>query len=122
MGQPGSAGYEAVVRTTPIPQDALSCSDRDEVARAARLLAAERELTAEHVRDRIRAAASRAGIPAVRLARLVIEDRAAASGRLNARPVHEPPRDAPRRQPVQQPGRESAGPQPRGSSRARRQA
>jgi hypothetical protein len=53
----------------------LSRRPLDEVELAAQLLAAERDLSVDHVRDRMRAAASHAGIPVVRLARLVIEDR-----------------------------------------------
>lgn len=63
------------MRALPESRETLCRSHLDEVELAAQLLAAERDLTAEHVRDRLRAAASHAGVPVVHLARLVIEDR-----------------------------------------------
>lgn len=59
----------------PESRETLSRSRLDEVELAAQLLAVERELPAAHVRDRMRSAASHAGIPVAWLARLVIEDR-----------------------------------------------
>jgi hypothetical protein len=50
-------------------------TDLETVELAAQILAEERGLDVEHVRDRMYRAAERAGIPVARLARVVIDDR-----------------------------------------------